>query len=198
MVSYTLKEKILKFLIENKENPHSIREISQKLEADYKNTYQALAKINYKTYSKTKQGNSYLIEFNQDNNIETLSLEEKRTKEFFSKNLSLKVIKKYVRELNYPFLIVLVFGSYIKKTNTNNSDIDMCIILDNESKSKILNEKLSLLSLNLELQEFTSKEFTSMIKKKQNNLGNEIIKNNIILYGKENYYNLISKWTKKE
>ena len=32
-----------------------------------------------------------------------------------------------------------------------------------------------------------------MIEKKQNNLGHEIIKNNIILYGVENYYNLIEK-----
>ena len=37
-----------------------------------------------------------------------------------------------------------------------------------------------------------------MIEKKKNNLGNEIIKNNIVLYGKENYYNLISEWMKKE
>ena len=58
---------------------------------------------------------------------------------------------------------------------------------------------LNLLSLKLEIQEFTTKEFISMIekKKKQNNLGNEIIKSNIILYGIENYYNLISKWMKK-
>ena len=198
MVKYTLKEKILKFLIENKESPHSIMEISKKLKTDYKNTSQALSKINPKTYLKSKQGNSYLIEFNQNNNIETLSIEEKRTEEFFSKNLNLKVIRKYIKELSYPFLTVLAFGSYIKKTNTKNSDIDICIILDSKSKSEILNEKLRLLSLNLEIQEFTSKEFTSMIEKKGNNLGNEIIKNNIILYGKENYYNLISEWMKKE
>ena len=83
MVTYTLKEKILKYLIENKESPHSIMKISKKLKTDYKNTSQALTKINSKTYSKTKQGNAYLIEFNQDNNIETLTVEEKRTKEFF-------------------------------------------------------------------------------------------------------------------
>jgi len=37
-----------------------------------------------------------------------------------------------------------------------------------------------------------------MLNKKELNLAKEIIKNNIILYGIENYYNLISKWTKKE
>ena len=198
MVKYTLKEKITKYLIENKDSNHSIMKISQKLKADYKNTSQALSKINPKVYSKIKQGNSYLIDFNPDNNIETLSVERKRTRDFFSNNLKLKVLRKYIRELNYPFLIVLVFGSYIRGINTKNSDIDICIILDNKNKSIELNEKLNLLSLNLEIQEFTSKEFISMIEKKQNNLGNEIVKNNIILYGIENYYNLISKWMKKE
>ena len=41
-------------------------------------------------------------------------------------------------------------------------------------------------------------EFESMLKTKENNVGKEIVKNNIILYGVENYYNLISRWMKKE
>jgi predicted nucleotidyltransferase len=95
-------------------------------------------------------------------------------------------------------MIVLVFGSFIKKQNTSFSDVDLCIISDNGEKNSKLIEKLGLLSLKLEIHEFTTKEFISMIEKKQNNLGNEIVKSNIILYGIENYYTLISKWTKKE
>ena len=50
----------------------------------------------------------------------------------------------------------------------------------------------------LEIQDFNVKEFESMLDKKENNLAKEIIKNNIVLFGTENYYNLISKWMKKE
>lgn len=57
---------------------------------------------------------------------------------------------------------------------------------------------MGLLPEKIDIQEFTTNEFTSMIEKKQNNLGHEIIKNNIILYGIESYYNLIAKWMKKE
>jgi len=198
MVKYTLKEKILKFLIENKESPHSIREISKKLKADYKNTSQALSNLNQKTYSKKKQGNSYLIEFTQNNNPETLSIEEKRTKEFLSKNQKIKLIVKDINEINYPFMIVLVFGSFANEKNTLVSDIDLCIISDNKIKVNKLIEMLNLFSLKIEIQEFTTKEFISMIEKTQNNLGHEIVKNNVLLYGAENYYNLISKWMKKE
>ncbi len=198
MVAYTLKEKILKFLIENKDSPHSIREISQKLKADYKNTSQALGNLNPETHSKKKQGNTCLIEFNQGNNIETLSIEEKRTKEFLSKNPKIKLIVKDINEINYPFMIVLIFGSFANRKNTRTSDLDICIISDNKIKIGKLMEMLNLFSLKIEVQEFTTKEFVSMIEKKRNNLGHEIIKSNIILYGIENYYNLISKWTTKE
>lgn len=125
-------------------------------------------------------------------------VEDKRTKEFLFKNPGLSVIKKYVEEINYPFFIVLVFGSYAKDTKTEKSDIDICIISDNKDKERELIGKLNLLSLRLGIHEFTTKEFTSMIEKSQNNLGHEIIKKNIIIYGIENYYNLISKWMKKE
>ena len=198
MVTYTLREKALKFLIENNESPHSIRGISKELKTDYKNTFGALGKLNPKSFVKKMQGNASLIEFNPDNNLETLSIEGKRTEEFLSKNSKLKVVKKYIEELNYPFLIVLVFGSYAKKTKLESSDLDICIISDNKSKSNELHEKLNLLSLKLDVQEFTSKDFVSMLEKRQSNLGNEIVKSNIILYGVENYYNLISKWMKKE
>lgn len=198
MVKYTLKEKILKFLIENKEFPHSIREISQKLKADYKNTSQALGNLNPETYSKKKQGNTYLIEFSPNSNIETLSVEEKRKKDFLSKNPKLKLIKEDIHKINYPFMIILLFGSFVKSKNTSKSDIDVCIISDNKTKKEELIKQLSLLSLKLEIQEFSTGEFISMIEKRQNNLGHEIVKNNIILYGKEAYYNLISKWMKKE
>ena len=198
MVTYTLKEKILKFLIENKESPYSIREISQRLKADYKNTFQALNNINPETYSKKKQGNTCLIEFIPNNNIETLSIEEKRTKEFLSKNPKIKLIVKDINEIGYPFMIVLVFGSFAKGKNTPASDIDICIISDNKTKANKLMEMLNLFSLKIEVQKFTTGEFVSMIEKNQNNLGHEIIRSNIILYGIENYYNLISKWTTKE
>jgi hypothetical protein len=37
-----------------------------------------------------------------------------------------------------------------------------------------------------------------MLKTKEKNVGKEIVKNNIILCGIENYYRLIQPWMKKE
>lgn len=192
------KEKIIKALIENKE-PQSILSLSGSAVVDYKNTYNIVNELLVSGAIVSKvMGNTKPVRLNISPNQEIFSVEEKRTQEFLLKNPKLKIVKNYIEEINYPFLIVLIFGSYVKEKQTNTSDIDICIISDNEEKTKALLNRLNLLSLKLEIQEFTTKEFVSMIEKSQRNLGHEIVKSNIILYGTENYYNLISKWMKTE
>lgn len=197
IINFSLKEKILKLLIEAK-NPFTIKQIAENLKADYKNTFLAINKLYPDIIYKNKIGNSNVIEIKLAPNKDIFLLEEKRTSQFLQENKNLILIKKDVESLNYPFFIVLVFGSYAKKTNTIHSDIDICIISDNVSKTKELISKFHLLPLKLEIHDFNFMEFESMMEKKQKNIAYEIIKNNIILYGIDNYYNLISKWMKKD
>ena len=194
---FSLKERILMYLIENKEKPKTIREISKVLNVDYKNTFQAIKSLSNFIHQE-KFGNTNKIEIDFKPSQEIFATEQKRTKKFLDKNKALKLVQTDVRTLNYPFFIVLLFGSHVKKENTKNSDIDLCIISDNESKTEELISKLRLLPGKLEIQDFNIKEFESMLDTKKENLAKEIIKYNLILYGIENYYNLVSKWMKKE
>ncbi len=186
----TTKEKILKYLIENKES-QSIRDISKKLKIDYKNTFQTINKIGH-LIEKNKIGNTHAIKSNLILSEEIYTIEKKRQELFLKKHPKLSLIKKDIEKINYPFFIILIFGSTIKNINNKFSDLDLCIISDNKEKKEKLIQKLNLLSMKIELHNFTTKEFLSMIEKKQPDISDEIIKNNIILYGIENYYNLIS------
>lgn len=191
------KEKLIKYLIENKE-PVSIKHLSGAVVIDYKNTYNYVGDLAASgAIVQGAIGNITPVEINLSPNQEIYSVEQKRTDEFLLKNPKFKLIREDIKELNYPFMIVLIFGSFAKGKNYSSSDVDLCIICDNREKIKKLIEMLNLLSLKLDINEFTTNEFASMIEKTNNNLGHEIVKNNIILYGIENYYNLISKWTKK-
>jgi len=190
------KEKIIKSLIENK-TPQSIMALSGSAVIDYKNTYNIVDELSG-IISKEKIGNTNLIKINLVPNQEIYNVENKRTQEFLSKNPKLKLIQKDIEEIGYPFMIALIFGSYVKNTKTKGSDVDICVISDSKEKTKKLIQSLNLLSLKLEIHNFTTDEFISMVGKTQNNLGHEIVKNNILLCGIENYYNLISKWMKKE
>jgi predicted nucleotidyltransferase len=196
-LSLSLKEKILKLLIENK-NPRTILQIAENLKVDYKNTFQAVNKLYPDLIYKDKMGNLNIVEIKLTPSPEIYSVEDKRAKQFLHENKELFLIRKDIESLNYPFFIVLTFGSIVKKTNTKKSDIDVCIISDNKLKTHELMSKLRLLPLNLEMHNFSVSEFEAMLGKKENNLANEIIKNNIILFGIDNYYNLVSKWMKKE
>lgn len=197
IITWSLKEKILGYLIENKEKPRTIMQISKDLKGDYKNTFQAVADIS-NLISKEKFGNTNMIKINLKPSKEIYSVENKRIKLFLKENKKLELIKQDVESINYPFFIVLIFGSYIKKTKTAKSDIDICIISDNLEKTKKLISLLELLPLKLEIHNFKTDEFESMLKTKEMNIGKEIVKNNVILYGVENYYNLISRWMKNE
>lgn len=195
--NYSLKGKVIKLLIEKK-TPLSIRKISKLLGTDYKNTFNTIKGISPDILLEDKKGNINLIEIKLSPNIEIFDVENKRTNHFLEENKKIKIIKDDIISMSYPFFIVLLFGSYVKGGKTQKSDIDLCIISDNKQRSEKLIEKLRLISLPLEVHDFTSDEFESMLDKKGDNLGKEIVKNNIILFGVENYYNLISKWMKKE
>jgi predicted nucleotidyltransferase len=191
------KEKLLKYLIEHKA-PQSIRTASGAIVVDYKNTHNLVNKLGPDIILKEKIGNTNLIEIKLSPSPEIFSVESKRTDQFLKENKKLELVWQDIRGVNYPFFIVLVFGSYVNKTKTEKSDIDICIISDNREKTKELISRFELLPLKLEIHNFTTAEFESMLRTKEDNLGKEIVKNNIILFGIENYYNLISKWMRKE
>jgi predicted nucleotidyltransferase len=196
-IKYSPRERVLKYLLENK-SPQSIMAVSKATMLDYKNAYSLITELFPSIISKEKIGNTNIISLKLVSNPQIYSVENKRTAQFLSNHPKLKVLHRYIEEFNYPFLIVLIFGSYAKNAQTENSDIDICIISDNKEKTIQLQKKLDILSLKLEIHEFTIMEFISMIEKNKNNLGHEIAKDNIILYGAENYYNLMSKWMNKE
>jgi len=196
-IKLSAKEKLLKYLIENKK-PNSIMTASGAIVVDYKNTYNIVNELQSSIISKEKIGNTNLIKIKLVPNQEIFSVENKRTAQFLKENKLLELIKQDIEILNYPFFIVLVFGSYVNKTKTKKSDVDICIICDNTEESKKLISRLELLPIKLEIHNFTTDEFESMLKVKVENVGKEIVKNNIILYGIENYYNFVSKWMKKE
>lgn len=182
---------ILKYLIEHNSQKFTIREISNNLNIDYKNTHTSIQKLE-KTNNiiKKKIGNTSQIKFNNQLNSKTFEAELTRREELFE-NKDFKLIYNKIRDLNTPFIIVLLFGSFTKKTNTKLSDIDVCVICNEEKTIKKLYEKLSVLPINIDLNEFSSEEFKSMITTNKLNVGKEIIKHNIILYGIENYYNIL-------
>lgn len=69
-------------------------------------------------------------------------------KDVIDDKLIMEIIQKYVEKVcnNYKIYSILLFGSYAKGTNTENSDIDIAIITD-DFENDVIDEELNLMRL---------------------------------------------------
>lgn len=184
--------KVLKLFVDNKDKTFTIQKAAEALKINYRIVYEEIIKLEQEGLIKiTKQGNSKVCEFNYKYHSKIVEIEEIRKQELF-KNKDIKLIYKRLKEVKTPFYCLVLFGSYASKTNKKSSDIDLCLIADDENIKKEVQSILSITPLNVHLQEFSSEHFLLMLKSKEFNVGNEIIKNNILLYGIEAFYGMVN------
>lgn len=161
-----------------------VREISRLLKKNHRTISLALKKLDnksimiYKNIGKSKQ---YFLNFNNILTKEYIkNAESFKFISFIEKNFT---IKKLLNEL-YPhikFTPIAVFGSYAKREENKESDLDILII--NKDREILLNkikEFSKLYKIKIHIQKFTQKQFEQGIKEKDN-LIIEIMHNHIIL-----------------
>ena len=185
------KLKILRFLLENRNKTFSINQISKSLKINYKIIFDDIKNLEKEKLIQIKKlGNSNQCSFNNSFSHRIMQVENIRKSELL-KNQDVNVLHNDLNQVKNPFFILLVFGSYAKNIQTKSSDIDLCLITDNKKINQTTNQILSTIPLKIHLLEFTTDEFSQMLITKKENVGKEILNNNIILHGIENFYNLI-------
>ena len=179
---------ILKYLIENIDAELSIRKISKIRNINYKSAYNAIKNLEKeKIVSLNKLGNISICKFNKSFNELVFAVEFNRKNDLL-KNKNFKVIYRSLIKINQQF-IVLVFGSYAKKSAVKGSDIDVLIISDQPEK---VEEELSLFPLNIHATSISYNEFRAMLNNREMTVVSEAVKKNVILVGIEDYYRLIN------
>ncbi len=182
---------ILRLLIKNAEKDYSIRQLAIQRKINYKSAYEAVMKLNEEgVIDINKQGNNSRVSFNFSFN-ESVFIAEKEKKEDFLNNKDFKVLYKRINEIENPFFICLVFGSYAKGTAQKGSDLDICTITNEQEVIKEINTIFDITPFEVHSLEFSSKEFNKMLKSKDYNIGRAIVKNKVILKNIEAFYELI-------
>ncbi len=186
---------IIRYLIENKNAELNILQISKELKMDYKNIHSIIKRLEKESLVK-------LESFGQSSRVKLISqvhplifeAEYIRRKELLkNKNLAV-MLNNFKNTLKSKCYVILIFGSYAKKTQTKNSDIDlMFIVPDGEEDlfEKEIQQTARLLPLPVHPLIFSEKQFLEMINSRESNVGQEALKNNIILYNIEAYYEMI-------
>ncbi len=186
---------LVKFLIENKNKELNIFKISKDLKIDYKNIHSMIKRLEKEAIVKLEHfGKSSRIKLILQMNPLIFEAEYLRRKDMLkNKNLAV-MLNTFKTNLKSKQYILLLFGSYAKKTQTKNSDIDLIFIVPDE-KEELFEKEVSRIAKSLPLPihdlVFSEKQFLDMINSKEPNVGQEALKTNIILHGIEAYYEMI-------
>jgi len=188
---------ILDFMARNLEAEHSIKEISEILKRPYVKIHKSIKRLEAKKIINIEiKGKSHYCLLDYGNNLDVLCfICSQRARNFLEKNKKIKTFILEVKEkAGLPDYIFLIFGSFAKGNADKNSDLDIAIIssLDNkEAFERLINSLKRIYPIKIHSLEFDYKEFIEMLKAKENNVGKEIIKNNIIFSGAEQFYNCL-------
>ena len=186
---------IIKHLLNNKTKELNILNISKALKMDYKTAYSIIKRLKKKKVIAIEQfGNSNRLKL--INKVHPLIFEaEYERREELLKNKNIKVLLDYFKNsLKLKNYKLLLFGSYAKKTQNKTSDIDLMFICSDGIEEQFEKEVIAIaniLPLPLHCLVFSDKQFIEMLNTKKSNVGHEALKNNVILYGIETYYEMI-------
>lgn len=179
------------------EEPLSIREISRRLQKSYPLVYNNLIHLEReKIILKRNIPPVQIITLNEDNAHQSIQEAEREISHRFW--LKHKWVRLFMEDvLHYSptaLLTIAIFGSYAKNTFTQSSDLDLLIIVPNHTYDSKTEEALgrSYTPIKKHAVLVTEEEFIEMIKNPiKFNVGNETRKHHIILYGIEQYYQLL-------
>lgn len=116
------------------------------------------------------------------------------------KQLPLNDLQRITAKIPTVFYTLIITGSYAKNKQTEKSDVDTIIIVDDCMETKSVYSKLKFdCEMNIpsiHLYVFKKSEFKEMLLNNEANYGKEIAKNNLILFGGAAYYQIINEVVK--
>jgi|SRR3989344_1224079 len=181
--------KIINYLGKHIKENFTMHELSRALQIPYATFYRTLEEIP-DLAEKDRKGNAILVELKIDNPIVSSYLavsSEEEKKEYLEKN---PIIKRIASELDTKDVVVL-FGSYAKRKQTEKSDIDILIINKKGNKTISFSKHELLYKKKINPIFITKMEFKEMLKDKEENLGKQALKDNIILNNPHEFWEVV-------
>ncbi|MBU0756569.1 MAG: nucleotidyltransferase domain-containing protein [Nanoarchaeota archaeon] len=187
---------VIQFLIENMNVELNIRDISKSMKIDYKNVHSIVKRLEKESLVRLESfGNSRRIKLILNLHPLIFEAEYNRKKDFLKSKDMEVMLDDFKRAIKSKYYVLLLFGSFAKNTQSKKSDIDLMFIVPagkEEIFEKDIRRVVRSLPLPIHPSVFSEIQFYDMKDSKEPNVVHEAIKNNIILYGTETYYELMS------
>ena len=112
-------------------------------------------------------------------------------------NIPYASIERFMEKIPTQGYVFIITGSYARNKQTEKSDIDIAILVDNAADTKHIRAQLSFAAeMNIpqiHLYVFKNEEFLEMLLNKEANYGKEISRNCLILAGGQIYIQLLGE-----
>lgn len=184
------KLEVINFLGKNIGKSFTMHQLSKLLDIPYATFYRTINKMNSMLVI-VPVGKSKTVQLNVQNTLTKnyLIISSQEERDAFLKKQP--ILKKIVDELPEGNYTVLLFGSYTKGTQTQKSDIDFIVINKTGEKIPSFSRYETLFKLTINPLYFTPKEATLMLKDKEENVMKQALKNHIIMYNPELFWDLV-------
>ena len=178
---------ILKLLLETREKVFSIRQIALQRKVNYKSAYNAVKALEKQgLVALEKHGNASICSFSGAFDESVYAVERERLNGLL-KNKEFLVLYNRLSKINAQF-ILLLFGSYAKKQQSKQSDIDLLLVSDYPQQ---IENQINLLPMKIHLTSVKYGNFIAMLKSREFTVVSEAVEHNVILFGTEDYYRLV-------
>ncbi|MGD0204572.1 MAG: nucleotidyltransferase domain-containing protein [Candidatus Bathyarchaeia archaeon] len=176
----------------------TVRQIADAIGKDYKISHvmtMRLAEQHYiiaekkppVTYCKLNlKGNSSLLAY----------IEGVRASRFFAKNRDLEIlVNDILSKFDSPFFTLIIFGSYVKRTASKKSDLDILFVIPDRTLEKEVSSAVGSIEhispIGLHDVVLTSGEFADLLKQKTANVAWEAVDNRVVPYGAEALFKML-------
>ncbi|MEK6892749.1 MAG: nucleotidyltransferase domain-containing protein [Nanoarchaeota archaeon] len=194
--------KLFEPLTKNLLKEYTIKEIKES-SGEKSNNAIALALKKFKDENIVKErriGRSLLYALNTDNEVVFNYIQLINTQEIPKSALrAIERIKEEVEKYT-PFFSIVIFGSYAIGKQTKNSDLDVAVFIEENSKRKEIESaiKSSEFKTPLDIHDhvISKDEFLEMLKIDEENLGKQIARKHLSIYNSQIFYSLLKRGIK--
>ena len=198
-------EKILRLFYDNLYAQFTINEIAHRTDISYSYVYRQIEELKNKNVLIIEQRSNrkYCRPNYRSPEVKTSFVKisnqiaedflKKRDKIFFVVE---KLISVLPQKTEFNLLSIVLFGSLAKGTDFKKSDIDLFIMVPSKERyDEAIDMECAALSkgFGVEINPIVSEptNLLTMLKEKEQNVGKEILKNKIILFGAEKFWELV-------
>jgi predicted nucleotidyltransferase len=176
----------------------TVRQIADAIKKDYKISHvmtMRLAKQHYIIAEKRRPVTYCKLNLKSNSSLLTY-IEGIRARRFFAKHRDLEIIvDKLLSKIASPFFTMILFGSHVKGTASERSDLDIIFILpDRKFEKEIASAVGSVQHISpIGVHEIvlTSDEFMDLLKQKTSNVAWEAVDNRIVPYGAQMLFKML-------